>query len=178
MKPSTKNLTIKDAILENTLTEEAKNGLNKIKEPEKTVERANLVYKTNDYTYIFKSFRTINTFSSDIYNGKTTFKESNEYQSNLLVEIMDIKKKKRPQNPEKNPEKGILKNSEALFECRERVPDVFESKIFPIKIEGAGFSNKVSEHSNLKILTPKQMLQRLPIALTQVEAVNTSRKFT
>ena len=95
MKPSTKNLTIKDAILENTLTEEAKNGLNKIKEPEKTVERANLVYKTNDYTYIFKSFRTINTFSSDIYNGKTTFKESNEYQSNLLVEIMDIKKKKK-----------------------------------------------------------------------------------
>ena len=31
-----------------------------------------------------------------------------------------------------------------------------------------------SDHSNLKILTPKQMLQRLPIALAQVKAGNTS----
>ena len=34
--------------------------------------------------------------------------------------------------------------------------------------------HKVSDHSNLKILTPKQMLQRLPIALAQVEAGDTS----
>ena len=34
--------------------------------------------------------------------------------------------------------------------------------------------HKVSDHSNLKILTPKQMLQRLPIALPQVKAGNTS----
>ena len=33
---------------------------------------------------------------------------------------------------------------------------------------------KVSDNSNLKILTPKQMLQRLPIALAQVKAGNTS----
>ena len=33
---------------------------------------------------------------------------------------------------------------------------------------------KVSGHSNLKILSPKQMLQRLPIALEQVKAGNTS----
>ena len=32
----------------------------------------------------------------------------------------------------------------------------------------------VSEHSNLKILTPKQILQRLPIALAQVKVSNTS----
>ena len=39
-----------------------------------------------------------------------------------------------------------------------------------MKIKGTCFS----EHSNLKILTPKQMLQRLPIALAQVKAGNTS----
>ena len=33
---------------------------------------------------------------------------------------------------------------------------------------------KVSDHSNLKILTPKQMLQRLTIALTKVKTDNTS----
>ena len=33
---------------------------------------------------------------------------------------------------------------------------------------------KVSDHSILKILNPKQMLQRLPIALAQVKAGNAS----
>ena len=41
-------------------------------------------------------------------------------------------------------------------------------------MKGPGFSDKVSDHSNIKILTPKQMLQRLPIALVQVKADNTS----
>ena len=43
-----------------------------------------------------------------------------------------------------------------------------------MKIEGTGFSDKVSDHSNLKILSPKQILQRLPIALAKVKAGNTS----
>ena len=47
--------------------------------------------------------------------------------------------------------------------------------MFPIKIEGTGFTDKVFGHSNLKILTPKQMLQRLPIALAQVKAGNISK---
>ena len=41
LKPFTKNLSIKDAIPENTLSEEAKNELNKIKEIEKMVDREN-----------------------------------------------------------------------------------------------------------------------------------------
>ena len=68
---------------------------------------------------------------------------------------MDFKKKLRPQNPEKKLEKkDILKN---LWRV-EKVIDAFESKIFLVKIEGTGFSGKVSDHSNLKILTPKQTL--------------------
>ena len=34
----------------------------------------------------------------------------------------------------------------------------FDSKIFPIKFEGTGFSDKVSDYSNLKLLTHKQMV--------------------
>ena len=59
-----------------------------------------------------------------------------------------------------------------FFEAREIVLDNFDSKIFLIKCEGAGFSN--FDRSKLKILTPKQMLQRLPIALAQVKAGNNS----
>ena len=55
----------------------------------------------------------------------------------------------------------------------ERVVDAFESKIFPIKTEGTDFSDKVLNHSSLKISIPKQMIQRLPITLTQIKAGNT-----
>ena len=56
-----------------------------------------------------------------------------------------------------------------FFEGREKVLDAFESKIFSIKSKGAGILNP--NHSKLKVLIPKQMLQRLPIALAQVKAV-------
>ena len=35
-------------------------------------------------------------------------------------------------------------------------------------------NGKVSDHSNINILSPKQMFKRLPIALAQVKAGNTS----
>ena len=54
----------------------------------------------------------------------------------------------------------------------EKVLDAFESKIFLIKSKGAQILNP--NHSKLKVLTPKQMPQRLPIALAQVKAGNNS----
>ena len=49
-----------------------------------------------------------------------------------------------------------------------------ESKIFLTKFKGARILNP--DHSKLKMLTPKQILQRLPIALAQVKAGNKSIK--
>ena len=43
LKPNVQKLTINDVIPENTLSKEAKNELNKIREIEKTVDRENLV---------------------------------------------------------------------------------------------------------------------------------------
>ena len=51
---------------------------------------------------------------------------------------------------------------------------LLKAKYFQIKIEGTGFSGKVSDHSNLTALTLKQVLQGLPIALPQGKAGNTS----
>ena len=72
----------------------------------------------------------------------------------------------------KQRKKDILKILHAFFEGRERGLDAFESKIFPMKTKGTGFLN--FDHSKLKILSPKQMLQKLPIALGQVKAGNNS----
>ena len=58
----------------------------------------------------------------------------------------------------KQKEKDILKMLYALFDSRERVLDAIKSKIFPTKIEGTGFSDYFTNHSNLKILSPKQMI--------------------
>ena len=65
-------------IPENTLTEEAKYELKRIKEIEKMIERENLVYRTNENTYSFKIFQTINTFGKSIYNSTITLKEADK----------------------------------------------------------------------------------------------------
>ena len=86
---------------------------------------------------------------------------------------MNFRKKTKPKSPGKKQEKEIvLKNLYNFFEGREKVLNAFESKIFSIKSKGSGLLN--TDHSKLKILTPKQMLQRLPIALAQVKAGNNS----
>ena len=59
-----------------------------------------------------------------------------------------------------------------FFDGREKFIDAFEGKIFSKESKEAGFLNL--NHSKLKILTHKQMLQRLPIALAQVKAGNNS----
>ena len=85
---------------------------------------------------------------------------------------MALKKNTRPQDSEKQQErKNVLKNLYALFEGRERVLDTFESKIFPIKNKGGYLDFKPS---SIKILSPKQMFQRLPIAFAQIKAGNNS----
>ena len=65
-------------IPENTLTEEAKYDLKRIKGIEKMIDRENLVYRTNEDTYSFKNFQTINTFGKNIYNGAITLKEADK----------------------------------------------------------------------------------------------------
>ena len=74
----------------------------------------------------------------------------------------------------KNDRKKTFLKTYIIFLGREKVLNAFDSKIFPIKIERRGFSDSVSDHSNLEILAPKQMLERLPIVFAQVKAGNTS----
>ena len=84
------------------------------------IDRENLFHRTNEYTYSFKTFRTINTFDRDICNGQITLKETDENQRSLLVEIMNFMKQKNLPNPEKTKEKKhILNNLGAHFEGRE-----------------------------------------------------------
>ena len=74
---------------------------------------------------------------------------------------MNFTKQIKPKYKEKKQQKeDVLKNLYNLFEGRERVLNAFDSKIFPIKIKGTGFSDKTLDHSSLKILSPKEMLKK------------------
>ena len=125
------------------------------------------------YIYNFENFQTVKTFCKDIYDGKITLKEAYDYQNDLLVEIMNFIKTTKPKSLKKKQEKEILlKNLYNFYEGREKVLNAFKSKIFLIKSKGSGLLN--TDHFKLKILTLKQMLQRLPIAFSQVKAGNNS----
>ena len=69
----------------------------------------------------------------------------------------------------KKEKEDTLNNLSNFFDAREMVLNGFKSKIFLTKSKESGILN-----TKLKILTPKQMLQRLPIALAQVKAGNNS----
>ena len=76
--------------------------------------------------------------------------------------------KKNPQDPEQKKLKSDLSNSlGALVKGREVTYNAFRRGIFH-RFE------KSQEGEGLKILTPNQMLKRLPIALAQVKAGNNS----
>ena len=102
-------MTIEDVIRKNALNnDEAKKELNKIKEIEKAVDREQLIYETNVYTYSFKNFQTIKTFGRDIFEGKITLEKANEYQTDLLAEIINFKKNTKPKSQEKNKKKKLF----------------------------------------------------------------------
>ena len=79
-------------------------------------------------------------------------------------------------NPKHKSEMQLytIKNVKNLYDSRQKIIDLFNS-YSKIRSE-ALYKSKQNETKGkgLKILTPKQMLQRLPIALAQVKAGNNS----
>ena len=94
-------------------------------------------------------------------------------QSNPLKNIVEFYNKSRTRTWEnKNDKKDTYESAYTLYEGRELTLSAFKSGIFPIK-ETQGKGSSLDLALRLKILTPKQVLQRLPIALGQVKAGNT-----
>ena len=89
-------------------------------------------------------------------------------QNDLLKDIVEFYNKSRLRKLESDDKKRDTYESKyALYEGRELTFNTFKSVIFPLK---------ATKGEGLKIFTPKQMLQRLAIALAQVKAGNTSKK--
>ena len=146
----------------------------KLKKKKKTIGRKNLIYTPKNKSYSFKNFRTIRAFGNDINDGTITLEEAEKDQSSLVNEVTRFNSSTRPKMLERRQnKKESLENLKALYTGRQKVLDAFQSGISSMhKTEGAGFSDH--RQINLKTITPKQMLQRLPIVLAQVKAENIS----
>ena len=130
------------------------------------VNRNNIIYYSSKEPIDFKIFKTIRSFGEDIYSGKITINEADQEQADLIEYILNFNNKARPKNKDDTKNKKyVLNTAQNLHDGRELVINAFNSSLFSLK--------SIIE-TGLKILTPKQMLQRIPIALAQVKAGNNS----
>ena len=180
LKASDKKLpAIKDFIPTENLNPEIINEIKKIEEIEKKVDRNKMVYKGTNKTYDFRNFQTIRTFGNEIRNNVISLDTANMEQANLLSYINDFMKTK-PRDPEKRKLRADVLNSvTGLVNGREMVLTAFKNGIFQVSKEsqegkGVNEMSRVNASERLKVLTPNQMLKRLPIALAQVKAGNNS----
>ena len=142
-----------------------KNKIYKIKKWEEKIRRKDFLYKTNKYKYDFQQYETISSFGdSKYYHQKISTDEGDIDKSSLLDGLKDFNEKARPKTAEgKNKKWNTYKGAFAFYEGPELILNAFRRGAFSIKSQGKG----------LRILTSKQMLERLPIALAQVKASNT-----
>ena len=68
----------------------------------------------------------------------------------------------------------MISNLEKFNKSREEVINLFRDYIEMLSDANYDARKNETEGKGLKILTPKQMLQRLPLAIAQVKAGNSS----
>ena len=105
--------------------------------------------------------------SEDLREGDINPKEVLKNQARFKLDLSEIKTggKKLPH------QKDIIKNITTFFDLWEQIIDFF--KDFSFLLFEVKYKSKYGEE--LEILTPKQMLQRLPIATAHVKTGNTRK---
>ena len=97
--------------------------------------------------------------------------EAKDEQEILKSDIEGIKKYKKEYFFKDNREART--NIEHLYEARKAVIDFLDK----YTSRASEARRQAKQGTGLKILTPKQMLQRFPIALTQIKAGNNSEVY-
>ena len=151
--------------------------LDKIEEMNNKIDYSDLEYVilSNDMAYNFSVEKDPISLLNDIKSGKTTLKEPKDAQQNYLDYLNIIRKGNKNDN-----QKRTLANINMFYNARDNAIKFIEDygsmilearRLAKEEQKGTG-TNKMSER--VKIVTPNQMLKRLPIALAQVKAGNNS----
>ena len=146
------------------------NGLAKIRKSFEPVDFYNFTYSFKDSkipSVSFIEFKGQNTIFKSIHDGNIAL-EYVEKDKKLKAELGRIKHGDRKN---KSPEQTkTINNIDNLYNSREELVQMLNN--YAKNISKNIYESK--QGTGLKILTPKQMLQRLPIALAQIKAGNNS----
>ena len=117
----------------------------------------------------FYEYKDSKELFNAIRNNQIKFSEVKNKQNEFLNKLSNIKIGKK--TPE---QKEVINNLEKFYNSREEVINFFRDYIEMLSDANYDAKQNETEGKGLKILTPKQMLQRLAIALAQVKAGNNS----
>ena len=143
--------------------------LDKIEELNNKIDYDNLEYVvySNKKIYNFSELADPRTFLDDIKKGKMSLEEAKIYQQNFLDYLNIIRKGNK-----NDEQRKTLANINILYNARNNAIKFIED--YGSMILEAKKLAREQEGIGLKILTPNQMLKRLPIALAQIKAGNNS----
>ena len=144
--------------------------LEKITDLDKKVNSDDLIYRYKGSTADakFDNFNNALNIINKIQNGEISLADVKNNQEKFKSYLGEIKKgnKKHRSKVQKN----TLYNIEMLYKARNEAIKFYDD--YSSMMSEAKY--RATKGKGLKILTPKQMLQRLPIALAQVKAGNNS----
>ena len=90
-----------------------------------------LLIGSNKEKFNFNTFNKPLNFISGIYNGKISLKEAEIKQRDLEKKIGELKSNYKPKHEKEKEEiNGVLMQTNALFEYRDKVIDVFKDGTF------------------------------------------------
>ena len=143
--------------------------LDKIEELNNKIDYDNLKYviERSGDEYRFNKIEDPITFLDNIKKGKIPLKEAKEQQQNYHNYLNTTRRGNKNAR-----QKRTLANINILFNARDNAIKFIED--YSSMILEAKKLAREQEGTGLKILTPNQMLKRLPIALAQIKAGNNS----
>ena len=104
-----------------------------------------------------------------IKNIQIKFSEVKNKQNEFLNKLSNIKVGKKTAE-----QKEVINNLEKFYNSREEIINFFRDYIKMLSDANYNAKQNEAKGTGLKVLTPKQILKRLPIALAQVKAGNNS----
>ena len=133
------------------------------------IDYNNLQYENvnSSKIYDFSELTDPLTFLDEIKKGKMSLEEAKNYQQNYLNYLNIIRRGNKSAK-----QKNTLANINIHFNARGSVIKFIED--YGSMILEAKKLAKEQEGTGLKILTPNQMLKRLPIALAKIKVGNNS----
>ena len=148
------------------LTEESFEKINNL-DKKADIDKLVFKYKGNTADQDFSRFDNALDLIDKIRDGEISLNEAKDDQTKLRSDMGEIKTVRKKYQKRVRKQEQILK----VFIMQEKQLLFF---LMNISQDHQKLDVKQEKGTGIKILTPKQMLQRLPIALAQVKAGNNS----